>query len=143
MGQIQRNLDTYCGIYDFATSGGAVGAYNLQVTIPENAIILEFGCIPTVPLASGTSTATISFDGINVNVNPFVTSFGLFLPTTIITALNTPPFAIMGISATGASGYTPRGASSTAIGMSIGVEALLGGQIVFWARCINFELIIP
>ena len=70
---LQRTLDTYTGLYDFDTTGGAIGSYDLQVPIPKNAVIVEFIACSLIQPTSG-GAAVITFDIINNSVSPVVTN---------------------------------------------------------------------
>jgi hypothetical protein len=139
MGLIKRTLDTYTGIYDFATDGGAVGALNLQVPIPINATVMEFGVQSVIPPASG-GAATLSFDYIQTNTLPFATSVGFFLAATAITSWAARGNVVMGISPDGAVQVpTSLLIASVSVGMSIGTAALTAGRLIFFCRCVLFD----
>jgi len=138
MSVIQRTRDTYVGLYDFAASGGAIGAFDLGVQIPPNVIIHEFGVrVVTAPLSAG--AATISFDLINNTVNPAVTTVGGLIAATgkaqwIINTI------VMGQSPTGAGPLAPIFvANSFSVGMSIAAATLTVGKLIFFLRATSFD----
>ncbi len=138
---VQRTTDVYCGLYDFAVTGGTIGSYDLQVPVPQNLIVTEFvfTCIDT--LISGTLAATVSFDVIDIGVSPPSTFIGFFANARIIGTM-TLNNVFCGIAAT-AQGQIGAGAvklvSTYSIGMSIGVENITAGKIQFFARGISFD----
>jgi|ERR1700722_7141155 len=138
--QLQRTLDTVAFLYDFATTGGAVGSYDLQVPVPINCFKVEFMVFATILPTSATSAATVSFDGIATDVSPNVPQIGSLLPATVITAWAFNAIVI-GINPSGvALTVTPsKDNHSISIGMSIGVEPLLSGQLQGYLRYIGFD----
>lgn len=142
---LQRTVDTYAGMYDFAVSGGLQGSYNLQVPIPNNTAIVEFAAWALTAPTSATNAATISFDTIQTNVNPFITAVGGLKAAALVTAYPTFP----GASTIDFTGSSFPGPTSTrtffvnynfSIGMTIAIEDLLTGRIVFYLRAISYDL---
>lgn len=135
---LQRTIDTVAFLYDFATTGGAIGSYDLQVPVPLNCFKVEFMVFATIPPASATNAATISFDGINTSVFPNVAAVGSLLAATLVTAW-AGNAVVVGINPSG-SGDTPsKDIVNISIGMSIGVEALTAGQLQGYLRFIGFD----
>lgn len=141
---IQRTKDTFCGYYDFNVTGGAVGAYDLQIPVYQNAIIYIYGVVVTAPLTSATSLATISFDVIDTSVSPQVTFTGaLYGAAGITTFYNTGQYASYGIapgsSTAGIIGIGEKFGNAFSVGMSIGTEPLLSGAIQIFMECILLD----
>jgi hypothetical protein len=146
---LQRTLDTYCGMFDVRTSGGVVGAYDLQVPLPVNNTCVEFG-VQVVRDAVGGAGVTISFDLIITGVSPKVTSFGYFFAPTLALPIAGfmpgPRGNIMGIApvpntllANQAGGNSASQANGASVGFSIGTADLTDGAFAFWCRCVAFD----
>jgi hypothetical protein len=147
MGILKRYIDYYTGYFSFAESGGAIGAYNLQVPVRINTVIIEFGVLtPIIPVGAG---ASISFDLINTGVVPNTTIVGALLPATAVTSFGTASLiAIIGrspfttsITATALAGqsYPTKSVVPFAVGMSISGAALTAGIFQFWCRVVGFD----
>lgn len=155
---IQRNIDTYCGLYDFAVTGGAIGSYDLQIPIPQNFVIEEFYAVALIAPTSGVGQM-ISFDAINTSVSPNATIIGQFMPATLVVGgLTFVPFVPMyGVSGglqelnidfANVNALIPstRFAPSImtvfnmSIGMSISGAPLFAGKIIVAARGTAFDL---
>ncbi len=137
---LQRTLDTYVGMYDFASTGGAIGSYDLQIPIPKNSCFVEFAAITTIPPTEALIGATISFDLIRTDVNRVTPIIGILLPATPIASF-VPLGIIFGLfpGQTGP-GFIPfKSPFSFSIGMSIAADALTAGQIQVYMRCISFD----
>jgi len=138
---LQRTTDTYVGMYDFAVTGGAVGSYDLQIPVPNNTVVTEFA-VQLAVVPTGGVGATISFDRIQTDVSPNVTTVGLFIAATALAGFG----AAVG---TVTYGRYPGGAAPTfnpftmtmsiSIGMSIAVAALTAGKIKIFMRGITFD----
>ncbi len=142
---LQRNIDTYVGMYDFAVTGGAVGSYDLQVPI-KGPCLLEIMAMTVVSVTGGAGF-TISFDAI-------VWTFGAG-PTTVIggliAAAGTATYGVLAVPSYGRYwggaltnapvylGSSSVGGYSLSIGMSIGVNALTAGKIKVFARTIGVD----
>jgi hypothetical protein len=123
---IQRYVDTYVGMYDFAVSGGAVGSIDLQIPVPINFIVREFFVIP-IGNPLGGAGARISFDAIKTDVSPNVTLVGAFIPATLLASFIT---IVYGIFPGGAGVQSPaKFVNCISIGMSISVNPLTAGKI--------------
>lgn len=152
---LQRTIDTYCGMYDFAVTGGAIGSYDLQVPIPQNSVIINFFAVAIIaPLSAG--AATISFDAIDNSVSPVVVGVGGLMPARAKTAFPVR-LAVWGMS--GGIGefdaaystlntLTPYGKilvtgqvqHTFSVGMSIGTAVLTAGKILFGCQCVTYDL---
>lgn len=137
---LQRTVDTYAGMYDFAVSGGAVGTIDLQVPIPTNSIITHF-CTTVSSTVTSAGASLISFDIIITNASPVVVSVG--------TLAIAQTFANWAVTADVVNGIYPGNAAnpvfnagifSLSIGMSISVDPLTAGKIKFFATCVSFDL---
>ena len=129
---ISRYLDTFVGMYDFATTGGAVGSYDLQIPLPKNSFINEVWVLPIILPTSAANLATVSFDIIDTSVSPPTTTIGGYLGATVVGGMSLN-VAIGGLAAF----YLLTG---TSIGMSIGVEPLLTGRLIVFVRATGFDL---
>jgi len=132
---IQRTVDVYCGFYDFGVSGGAIGTIDLQVPIPQNTILTEFGVVvKTAPLSGG--LATISFDTLLTSVSPNVLVVGALIPATAIAVFSLGAVVIGIVDPTAPLNNGPFNLS---IAMSIAAFALTTGQLQFYAKGISFD----
>lgn len=136
---IQRNRDTFTGMYDFAVSGGAIGAQDLGIQIPQLSCVCEFAVrVITAPLSAGATT--ISFDLINNSVSPAVSTVGGLMAATgkASFTINT---VLYGIFPGGAGANAVIHVANTfTIGMSIAVAALTAGKIIVFLRALSFDL---
>jgi hypothetical protein len=140
--QLQRSLDTFCGMYDFAVTGGAIGSYDLQVPIPKNNFLVEFAVIPLIFATSVTNSATISFDLLNLRTGVLFVGYP-FAAKVISTFPGFPVFTEVGYFGVQPSDVIQAPTQFTdtrSIGISIGVEPLLSGKLLFMCRCCSFDL---
>ena len=134
---LQRTLDTVAGLYDFTTTGGAIGSYDLQIPLPDNAFIVEFMAYAIIMPVGGLG-ATFSFDAIDTTVFPNTTNVGALIPASLL-ALFAFNAVVIGVNP-GGGGVTPyKALPNQSIGFSIGVAALTAGQIQFYCRYVSFD----
>ena len=162
---LQRTVDTYCGLYDFAVTGGAIGSYDLNIPIPINFALTRMYMIPLTSPGSATGAATISFDIINNSVAPIIAIIGglmsatvvgigdfgiggiffgtdgvdglqeFFLATTMPSGPGVPVQVIPSMIGLNAGASFP-----FSVGLSIGIEPLLAGKMIIVVEGVSFDL---
>lgn len=140
---IQRTWDIYVGYYDFNTTGGAIGSYDLLVPVPLNCVVHSFGAVCVTPLASAGS-ATISFDAIYKQTTG-IPNIGFFCQAVAYTQLSATGAVYNGVQAAPNHGLNTAGNGGkiltypVSVGMSIAGAALTAGQLQFYIMGITFD----
>ena len=140
MSIIGRSIDTITGMYDFAADGGAVGTINLQIPIPVNSIFMEAGSYTNVALTSGTSMATVSVDAFDMSTNPPTANVAFFQAAVLVSNAQYLKGGLKSFCDPSAPIFSGVPSFPISVAISIAVEPLLTGQLLFWFRVLTYEV---
>lgn len=116
-------------VYDFSVDGGIIGDIALGATLPDKARVTRSWCEVITPLTSATNAATVA---ISIPENDVA---GIFAAIAINDVSN--PWAVgihVGIQDGVIANISEKCTAARALTMTIDVEALMAGKIVFFAE---------